>query len=396
MKRKKMAIMVEQLYGGGMEHVAAQLSNMLNGKYEIFLFVVNYNKKKTYSHSGKIEIIPNMRTVIGKGVMREGLSYLRAAYAVRKLKIKHKIDITISIAPEMNVINFLSGIREKKIFTIHSCTSERKDVSSLSYRKMMIKLCNLSDKTITVSNWCKRDLINVYGIDKQKVQTIYNPIEDIKGKDCGTKENIVLVVGRLHDVKQQWHIIRAFQELLKKCQDAQLWIVGNGSNRKYLQNLVKGLKLESRVKFWGHIENMEEIYKKGKVMVFASASEAFPCSILESISYGIPVVAADCPGGIREIIAPNQKLNRKIQGLCFVKGGILTPRLDGNKYSALAEITYEEKMLAEGIEYLLLEEKQYELCSEKCLKIAERYLKERIGLQWEKCIAEVLNEKQII
>lgn len=393
MVKKRVAIIVGSLNGGGMERVAAQLSEMLSGEFEMFMFLLHYDRKKSYPHKGKVKIIPNHVYGIEKSRYREAAFYWKLAYEVRKLKKDNKIDVSISFAPEMNMINFLSGATDKKIFTIHSCISKRNDFNTLVYWKIFMKVCNFSDRTVTVSNWCKEDLIANYGIKKNKIRTIYNSVQILENLKYIEKENIVLVVGRFHDVKQQWHIIRAFKQVKECVPNARLYIAGEGENEKYLRSLVKDLQLEQNVIFTGFIKNIEILYEKAKLLVFSSASEAFPCSVLEAISYGIPIVAADCPGGIREIVMPEKIQKIKSNKFCIAKCGILTPALDGIKYKAKDRLTKSEEQLAEGIKLLLTDKDLYEKCRDGCKQAVKRFEAKKIKNIWRKQIAEVLYER---
>lgn len=393
MRKKRLAIIAGSLDGGGMERVAAQLSEILSEEFDIFIFLFHYDRKKSYPHKGKIKVIPNTVYGVGKSKYEEIAFYCNSAYEVRKLKKENKIDASISFAPEMNMINFLSGTKDKKIFTIHSCISLRKDFDSLVYRRAFMKVCNFSDKTIAVSNWCKKDLISNYGIKKKKVRTIYNPIQNVKDLEYIEKENIVLVVGRFHDVKQQWHIIRAFRQVKEYVPNAQLYIAGEGENEKYLRSLVKDLQLEQDIIFTGFIKDMEVLYRRAKILVFSSASEAFPCSVLEAASYGIPTVAADCPGGIREIVSPDENIKIQPDNFCIVKCGILTPVLDGIKYEVNDKLIKSEEQLAEGIKLLLTDKKIYEQCRKGCIQTAEKFGVKKIKNIWRKQLAEVLYER---
>ncbi len=388
MGRKRVAILVQGLYGGGMERVAAQLSIMLSDAgYDTYILVRGFNKRKAYRYKGKIISIPLAVCDGRQSIGIESVLMLRNAYLLRKCKKINKIDITISFAPEMNVMNMLSGTGDRKILTVHSCLSVRQDFAGLCYKHNMYRMYNYAYKVIAVSKWCEKDLIDHYGVNANKVRTIYNPIEGNDRSDgILIKENIVLIVGRLQDIKQQWHIIRAFKMVIEKIPDAKLIIAGQGENRKYLHNLSVDLGINNNVIFEGFVKEIEELYQQAKCVVFSSASEAFPCSVIEAISQGIPVVAADCPGGIREIIAKNDDCGSKIEKATKVSGGILTPELDGIKYDAKTPLTAAECEMAKGIIYLLENNCAY---AESCLKISSEFNESRIMKKWLELMGEI-------
>lgn len=91
----------------------------------------------------------------------------------------------------------------------------------------------------------------------------------------------------MHDVKQQWHIIRAFKIVLEQVPDAELIFAGKGENEKYLRKLCHDLNIEKNVFFKGFVNKIDDLYRQAKCVVFSSSSEAFPCSVIEAMSYGV-------------------------------------------------------------------------------------------------------------
>lgn len=384
MAKKRIALVVNSLYGGGMERVAAQLSIMLSDAgHDIYIIVCSFNKRRAYNHKGKVIVLP---FDFGKRQQSKGKEFaliLRNAFMLNRCKRNNKVDTTISFAPEMNMINMLSGTGDKKILTIHCCLSARKDLSGLCYIRKVFKLYNNAYKVIAVSEWCKKDLICHYGVNKNKVKVIYNPVDSNSAQYIPmTKENIVLIVGRLQDIKQQWHIIRAYKRVLEKVPDAKLVVAGQGENNKYFHRLSVDMGIDNSISFKGFVDEIEKLYQQAKCVVFSSASEAFPCSVIEALCNGVPVVAADCPGGIKEILEGSRKKSGQIDKGIIVKGGILTPRLDGIKYDAGKPLTKAECELAEGIIYVLKNESKRRELANNCLEISKLFDGKIIKKEW--------------
>lgn len=384
--KKRVALIVSTLSNGGMERVAAQLSQMFTDiGYEVYLFVIFYDKRNAYAHKGKHVIIPYTFLENADNRLYENIILIENANNLKKVKRKYKVDISISFGHEMNVLNILSGGWDRKILTVHSCMSKRKDFKGVIYNKCFFKLYNYAYKVVVVSRWCAIDLQKNFNIKGNKLITIYNPsIKSPLSLESKEKENIVLVVGRLQDIKQQWHIIRAFSKVIQKVPNACLYFAGKGENEKYLRALVDRYEMKNNVHFLGFVKNIEEMYQKAKVVVFSSASEALPCSIIEAMQYGVPVVAADCPGGIREIIAPELINEKEIKNMKLVSGGVLTSRLDGKKYTEKEKLTIAEKQLADGIILLLSNDKVHKEVSGNCYKISRRFGKDKVLKKWIK------------
>lgn len=391
MGKKRVAIVVNSLYGGGMERVAAQLSVMFSDVgYDTYIIVGGYYRRKAYEHKGKVITIPFQWGEQQQSVGREFVLMLYNAYLLRRCKRANKFDVTISFAPEMNMLNMISGTKDRKILTIHSCLSVRKDFRGLYYMRSLYQIYNYAYKVIAVSKWCRGDLIRNYGINHHKVKVIYNPAKSGSEQFVPVpKENFVLVVGRLQDIKQQWHIIRAFKRVLDVVPDAKLIIAGRGENEKYLHKLCDDMEIGNSVEFKGFVNDIDKLYQKAKCVVFSSASEAFPCSVIEAVSNGTPVVATDCPGGIREILVGNIECSSKMKSAKVVRGGVLTPRLNGIKYTAKEPLTKAELELAKGIEFLLQNEEGRLEIANNCIEISKLFSEDVVEEEWIKLLGAV-------
>lgn len=93
------------------------------------------------------------------------------------------------------------------------------------------------------------------------------------------------------------YVIRAAAESVAQGVDVTLLIVGDGSERGYLENLAKRV-LPDRHRFVGKIEreHMQDYYSAGDLFAFPGINEALGMVYLEAQSCGLPVVAWDHDG----------------------------------------------------------------------------------------------------
>lgn len=83
----RIALLLCNLERGGIQRVAVNLGDMfLNKGYEVFYFVELYDKKKSYSHKGKVVKLYSHINMSNE--TKELNSYLCNAYNLRKLKKK--------------------------------------------------------------------------------------------------------------------------------------------------------------------------------------------------------------------------------------------------------------------------------------------------------------------
>jgi len=81
-------------------------------------------------------------------------------------------------------------------------------------------------------------------------------------------------------------------------------LVGDGPQKDFLKGLAKSQGVDARVIFVGRQENPFAYVSRADAFVMASRSEGFPNVLAEALLCGVPVIAADCTSGPREILAP--------------------------------------------------------------------------------------------
>ncbi len=111
-------------------------------------------------------------------------------------------------------------------------------------------------------------------------------------------KKIVLFVGALEKRKGVEFLIRSFPMVKEKIPATKLVIVGNGSERTYLQNLASTLGIEDDVSFVGRIndDELDFIYERSNVFVLPSMYESFGLVLLEAMSHRKPVVTTRIMG----------------------------------------------------------------------------------------------------
>lgn len=404
MGKFKIAMMVPTLNSGGAEKVAADLSIYFEQKgYEVFIFSQSKLKVKDYNHGGKIIYVEMSVGVKQENNKTEFLAHLmQDVCTCRELKKKYQIDITISFMQVSNLLNILSRYNDKVIVTLHSVMSYRVDLSkTIGYSEKIFRyLYQLADKIVLVSQFCQEDWIRHYGDLFSKTIVIQNPVNAVV-RSARVEENFqwdfganaVISVARLDGVKQQWHLIRAFKKVLNKCSDAQLLIAGDGILKDALKSLCEQLEIEDHIHFLGFVNDVDRYLQRCKAVVVTSASESWCNAIAEAMVQGVPVVTNDCPGGIRELMGVGKRPKFKNQNI-IVDCGIITPKLDGQKYTADVPLTREESLLADGVLQLLKDDDLRQKMSEKCLENVRKYDLQNIGQKWEERLVKTAGRKR--
>lgn len=120
----------------------------------------------------------------------------------------------------------------------------------------------------------------------------------------------VLYVGRVDPEKSISNVVTAFAGVLEEVPNAELVIVGDGTDRRHLLDLAEALGIERSVKFPGRVmpPDVIDIYRSATVFATASETETQGIVLIEAAATGLPLVAVDA-GAVREL-CQNKKNGR--------------------------------------------------------------------------------------
>ena len=106
-------------------------------------------------------------------------------------------------------------------------------------------------------------------------------------------DTVIGHVGRLCAQKNQLRLLDIFVQVLRRCPDARLLLVGEGEDREALQEKIARLGIADRVCLTGVQEDVGAMLCAMDVMVFPSTHEGLPFALLEAQCCGLPVLCSD-------------------------------------------------------------------------------------------------------
>lgn len=196
------------------------------------------------------------------------------------------------------------------------CVREMNSVLDAAGGKIRVALLrHVSDKVIAITDAGGRELIETRGVQRDKVVVINNGV-DLPDERLVTalieqrkvSKRIVSCIGAIDENKSSIAVLQAF-DLMADWVD-ELWLFGDAYSetstykKQFLEKLAV-IKSRDKVKWFGMKTNMEEFYPQITINILLSRMESQPRSILETMSWGIPVVAT-AVGGVPEIIKHEQ------------------------------------------------------------------------------------------
>lgn len=234
---------------------------------------------------------------------------------VRQIK-SDKIDIIHSHLGGMNFYACGAGMftRRPVIATYHGVISDWNSKSPKNHFKHSL-IRNKAKYIVTVSEFLKKQLMNAWKFDENKMHVIYNGVDfgalnkGISGKSVREEFNIpknsalIGMVGNIRPSKSYNVLIRAADVIFRKKPNSRLLIVGQGKGKllEDLKALAKELKVDDKVIFTGFREDVVSILSQLDVFVLSSCTEGLSIATIEAMGMHKPVVVTRS-GGPEEIV----------------------------------------------------------------------------------------------
>ena len=148
-------------------------------------------------------------------------------------------------------------------------------------------------------------LLKKYPWAKNKIKT-----ERLGTKDYGLNrysgEKTFVTCCNLEPLKRMSLFAEAFCEIAETNKNVKWICIGSGEEEASIRTIAENADVISQVELTGRLSNKEVlgIYKKEGILYFCnvSTSEGLPVSIMEAMSFGIPIIATDV-GGTSELVS---------------------------------------------------------------------------------------------
>lgn len=171
----------------------------------------------------------------------------------------------------------------------------------------------LADQFIAVSETTARQMSD-YGLPEPRIMVIPPSLEilaaptsqavaDLRRQLLGEEGKILIVsVARLDRQKGVDILIAAAAEVIKSRLDVRFIVVGDGSEKSEICDLIQQVGIGQFFHLVGSCDNPRIYLEASDIFVLASRWEALPLAIPEAYRAGLPVVATDV-GGVAEIVS---------------------------------------------------------------------------------------------
>lgn len=254
----------------------------------------------------------------------------------------HELDIEVILIPHTKRTDYFTFVklahilREKKIDIIHTHNTQPFIDGTLAALLAGVKtvvhtdhsrvfpdkprymvaervLSNFAYKIIGVSDTVVNNLMHYEKIPKGRMLTIHNGINaedyelsvNIKNtrRELGLYDSspVLGISSRLSHLKGISYLLKSMCDIRRVHKNVMLLIIGDGPERKQLEQETIALGLQKQVLFLGERENIQPFFKIFDIFVLPSLSEGMPICLLEAMASGCPIVTTKV-GGVPEMI----------------------------------------------------------------------------------------------
>ncbi len=367
----RLVIFIHSMGNGGAERVTANLANHWAEKgWRVTVVTLASRSLDFYElHPAVNRIALDLAGESGNAFVALARN-LRRVFALRRVLRQVQPDVVLAMMSSANILLALAATGLKRIATvgserIHPPQYPLGSIWESLRADLYGRLAAVTSLTQESAAWLRQHT------KAKKIAVIPNaapyplPVQQpyLEPEILLGGRRMLLAVGRLCEQKQFDLLIRVFQRLLKEFPDWALVILGEGPDRKALEEQIQGADLSERILLPGRAGNIGQWYEAADLYVMTSRFEGFPNTLAEAMAHGCAAVSFDCDTGPRDII------RHEVDGLLVPPG--------------------DEVALENSLSRLMADETLRRQFADRAIEARERFSIEKIAGMWEQLFEEL-------
>lgn len=359
-------ILIPNLGSGGAQRVFHQQMQDLSRHFNVLGCVFNWDDS---FEEDRVPNIISLNVTGGRTWIHKAYCFIIRIIHLRSIKRKYQIDVSISHLEGADYVNLFSRGSDKVICWIHGTKKFDKNISGplglIRHFILMPIVYQRAQRIVTVSKGIQDEFVKSFkGGLNDFLRTIYNGL-DLRQIEKKSLENIdktfvelfqnskvIITHCRLSRQKNLAALVQIYHELRHRTftnglnKDDLRWrvfstklvIIGDGELQNELVCECKKHNLNVwsfwenpawnvhyDVYFLGQQKNPFKYLRHASLYVMTSSWEGFPLALCEAMACQLPVIAADCYTGPREILCNELALPQPIANAYYAPFGVLMP-----------------------------------------------------------------------
>jgi len=357
---KTIGIVLQGMKIGGCERAVSYISLSLSKYYNIKIIVFDDNDI-AFQYGGELISLDQPSK---KGKFNKIINSFKRVIKLKRVIKENNIDVLYIFLNPMNILNFYKPKGCKKFV---SCRGFGDLLYGEKYNLYGI-MTYLSDGIIFNSIKMKEFFNKKYTWLAPKSHVVtnffdFNMIEQLAVEEISKSDEqfinshkTIISVGRVCKEKNFVNLVKAFEKLREKVDDAGLLIVGDGELFGELKQFVCFSKFKEDILLVGYQKNPYKYMKKCDVFALSSINEGFPNVIIEAMGNGLPVVSSNCESGPNEILYKDYISDREVYDINFADYGILVPVMKDYCCESKLSLSSSIEIFAKALEVALTEQ----------------------------------------
>jgi len=224
---------------------------------------------------------------------------------LRKCLLRLRPDIVVSFETETNILTLAASfslcwpiVVSERVHPAHQTIGRPwSTLRRLAYSRASAVVA----QTNQIASWLRL-------MTGAKTWVIPNPVNRTifgsspEKKTTVLRRNVLLAVGRLTVQKGFDILVEAFARAAPRIPEWDLKIYGDGPLRSTIEQRIAANGMKARISLHGVIADIASIYRSADAFVHTARYEGYPNVIAEALASGLPVIAIDSPGAVRDLL----------------------------------------------------------------------------------------------
>lgn len=307
-ERAHLMIVIHSLQGGGAERVAVDLAGYWLGHgCRVSIVTQTSASQDAYTLPDGVQRYALALDGESGGGVRAVWINLRRLWALRRLMRRHRPTVVLGMMTKASILSVLAGhglpcgviATEHTHPPVQQLPAMWRRLRRWSYPRAQAVVA----LTKGTADWLDRHVPGVHAlVIPNAVRWPLPEDEPVLAPHERAGRLRLLAVGRLHPVKGFDVLVEAFASIAELFPEWDLVILGEGAQRRVLEDQIEQSGLAGRVSLPGRVGNVGQWYEQSDLYVLSSRAEGLSNTLLEAMASGLPCVAFDCETGPREVI----------------------------------------------------------------------------------------------